>query len=119
ELGLAGDLGKALSEPGVLGGADPLARGRDEVPRQETLAERLAAGEEDAAAARRGEPRRRPGLDDDHRALVELDAVDLDRMVERVERALGRVRRRQRDRGAARDVEVEDDGQRRRGGLDG
>jgi len=55
------------------------------------MAERLAADQEDAAAARRGEPRCRSGREDHHRVLVELLAVDLDRAVERVERALGGV----------------------------
>ena len=107
ELGLAGDLREALSEPVVLGGADPLARAGDEVPRHEAVAERLAADEDDPAAARRRQRRRRPGAQDDHRALVVLHAVDLDRVVERVERALARVCRRQRDGRAAGHVEIE------------
>jgi len=77
------------------------------------VAERLAADEDDPAAARRRQRRRRPGREDDHRALVVLDAVDLDRVVERVERALARVRRRQCDGGFRRHFEIDDHRQRR------
>ena len=53
----------------------------------------------------------------DHRELVDLLAVDLERVVDRVERALGR-ERRQLDRRVAGDIEIEHQRQRRRRGLD-
>jgi len=107
-----------LGEPVVLRGADALARAGDEIPRHEPVAERVAADEDDAAAARRRQRRRRPGSQDDHRALVVLDAVDLDRVVEGVERALARICRGERNRRLRRHVEIDDHRQRRRCGFD-
>jgi len=78
------------------------------------VAGRLAADDEDAAAARRGELGRGARREHDHRQLVVGDAVDLDRMVDGVERALDGVAGRQRDLHIASDVEVEHQRQRRR-----
>jgi len=61
------------------------------------VAERLAADHEHAPTARRRDHRRAAGLEHDELELVELHAVDLDRVVDRIERALGSVGRGQRD----------------------
>jgi len=82
------------------------------------VTERLAADEDDATAARRGERGRRPRLEDDERALVVWLAVDLDRVVERVERALGSVVGRNDDRRRTERAERDHRGERRRRRLD-
>jgi len=118
ELGLARDRRKALGQPVGLGGADALARRGDEIPRQEAVAERLATDDDDAATARRRQHRRAAGREHGEGELVDLGAVDLDRVVDRVDGALGRVGRRQDDAGAAGDVEIQHQRERRRRGHD-
>jgi len=78
------------------------------------VAERLAADHEHASAARRRDHRRAAGLEHDELELVELHAVDLDRVVDRVERALGCVGRRERHALARGDAELEQQCQRGR-----
>jgi len=82
------------------------------------VAERLAADEHDPTAARRGERRRRSRREDDERALVVGLAVDLDRVVERIERALVRVAGGKDERRGTERAERNHRGERRRRRLD-